>query len=347
MKRAKQTAIGTAVQSASRSQLLSELRASGRQLNEAAPGEGRGGASFGKEIRTIVVLLDGSREAEHALPQALAIARSTGASLRLVRAYSHLDDIDPWQFSQAAAGVKPSRIEKQHYLARIARRISRIDGFHPETVLIDSPHTLDALVSGAAGGDLVVIGSRRRRLASRLWWLNTVDQLRRRLSVPLLLMHGSAVPVDWTTTPLVRNVLVPLDGSVLGQSVLNSASQLARASGGSLTLLNVQDELMTRGFFEHTNPRGYLLSTGQRLQQSGVSHEAQILTTSRGVGQAIASYADSHVVDLIAIATHGDAGLSRLMRGSVADHLLRNTKLPILLQNVPVLVKRPEVITVS
>lgn len=347
MKRAKQTAIGTAVQAASRSQLLSDLRANGRYVNEVAPGEGRAGASFGKEIRTIVVLLDGSREAEHALPQALAIARSTGASLRLVRAYSHLDDIDPWQFSQAAAGVKPSRIEKQHYLARIARRIARINGLHPETVLIDSPHTLDALVGGAVGADLVVIGSRRRRLASRLWWLSTVDQLRRRLSVPLLLTHGAAAPVDWTVTPLARNVLVPLDGSVLGQSVLNCASQLARASGGSLTLLNVQDELMTLGYFEHTSPRSYLLSTGLRLQQAGVFHQAQILTTSRGVGQAIASYADSQNVDLIAIATHGDDGLSRLMRGSVADYLLRNTKLPILLQNVPLLVKRPEIITIS
>jgi nucleotide-binding universal stress UspA family protein len=106
-------------------------------------------------------------------------------------------------------------------------------------------------------------------------------------------------------------------------------------------MLNVQDTQWSLGFFEHTDPRGYLLSMKQQLQQSGVAVEAQVRATLDSPGQAIASHADALGADLIAIATSGDFGLSRLMRGSVADYLLRNTKLPILLQNVPEVLNRP------
>ncbi|WP_425613465.1 universal stress protein [Anatilimnocola sp. NA78] len=345
MNRDNQTAIGIAVD-ASRAQRL-PIRSTGQQAADFAPRHSLQSASWDQEIRTIVVLLDGSAQAEHALPPALAIARRTGASLRLVRAYSHLDDIDPWRFSQAAASVKLSRLEKQHYLARIAGKIARIEGLQPETVLIDSPNTVDALVSGVAGSDLVVIGSRRRRLASRMWWSNTVDQLRRRLSVPLLLTSAYSSAVDLKSDPKSRRILVPLDGSVLGQGVLSSAAQLARSYDGALTLLNVQNEQWSLGLFDHTSPGSYLMSAAQRLKEAGVDAEAEILTTSRSPGQAIAAYAASHDVDLIAIATRGDGGWSRLMRGSVADYLLRNTKLPILLQNIPQAVKHPELTRVS
>jgi nucleotide-binding universal stress UspA family protein len=296
-------------------------------------------------MRTIAVLLDGSPAAELALPFALAIARQSGASLRLVRAYSRLDDIDPWQFSQAAARIKPSKLKKQGYLAEFARTIIQTEDLETETVLIDSPDTVDALLCGVAGANLVVIGSRRRRWLSRLWWLNTVDQLRRRMAVPLLLT-GDSMPANETAKPFT-NIVVPLDGSVLARAALGPAAQLASLSGGSLSLLNVQDRDWSLGSFEHTDPRSYLLSVSHQLQHAGVRAKAEILPTIRDTGPAIASYAKARDADLIAIATRGDYCLSRLMRGSTADYLLRNTKLPILLQNVPVAEKRPELTSVS
>lgn len=48
-------------------------------------------------VRSIVVPLDGSQYAEHALPYALAIARRSGAVLRVVHVKSHLDHVEPWQ----------------------------------------------------------------------------------------------------------------------------------------------------------------------------------------------------------------------------------------------------------
>jgi nucleotide-binding universal stress UspA family protein len=48
------------------------------------------------------------------------------------------------------------------------------------------------------------------------------------------------------------------------------------------------------------------------------------------VGEAIVDYAEGHEIDLIAIATHGRSGLGRLVFGSVADFVLREAGLPIL-----------------
>jgi nucleotide-binding universal stress UspA family protein len=48
------------------------------------------------------------------------------------------------------------------------------------------------------------------------------------------------------------------------------------------------------------------------------------------VGEAIVSYADENSISLIAIATHGRSGLGRLVFGRVADFVLREAGLPIL-----------------
>ena len=47
-------------------------------------------------------------------------------------------------------------------------------------------------------------------------------------------------------------------------------------------------------------------------------------------GEAILSYAGRNNVDLIATATHGRSGLRRGIFGSVADYVLRESGLPML-----------------
>jgi nucleotide-binding universal stress UspA family protein len=48
-------------------------------------------------------------------------------------------------------------------------------------------------------------------------------------------------------------------------------------------------------------------------------------------GPSIVEFAASNGVDLIAIATHGRSGPSRVVLGSVADYVIRNAALPLLL----------------
>ena len=50
---------------------------------------------------------------------------------------------------------------------------------------------------------------------------------------------------------------------------------------------------------------------------------------------------------MIALATRADTGLSRLMRGSIADSLIRQTNLPVLVRNFDDRPRRGELTTVS
>lgn len=47
------------------------------------------------------------------------------------------------------------------------------------------------------------------------------------------------------------------------------------------------------------------------------------------MGEAIVGYAHNGNFDLIALATHGRSGMGRAIFGSVADHVLRESRLPI------------------
>lgn len=82
-------------------------------------------------FRTLLVPLDGSSFAEHALPRALAIARRTGALIRLAHVYSPLAaSDDPWELHSRHLfrDMDQQRLgEKQAYLNEVARRIARRD----------------------------------------------------------------------------------------------------------------------------------------------------------------------------------------------------------------------------
>jgi nucleotide-binding universal stress UspA family protein len=81
---------------------------------------------------------------------------------------------------------------------------------------------------------------------------------------------------------------------------------------------------------EETAARAYLESAARLIRPKGLKVDA---VTLQGVlvGQLIVNYAKDNKVDLIALATHGRSGLSRVVMGSIADYVMKESGLPILL----------------
>lgn len=50
-----------------------------------------------------------------------------------------------------------------------------------------------------------------------------------------------------------------------------------------------------------------------------------------GVAESLADYTETKGIDLIVIATHGRSGISRWVRGSIADRVLRFSPVPVLM----------------
>ena len=153
---------------------------------------------------------------------------------------------------------------------------------------------------------------------------------------------------------MFSNILVPLDGSDLGEKTLRYAEGLARFHSASLHLIHVvpwQPELegAKRGFIaaisaqaaEHqrreahhlredriASGQEYLEQLAAHLRDGGLKVETAIVAGA--VADKILEYAKDHDVDLVALSTHGYGGIKRRLLGSVTDRVIRSSETPVL-----------------
>jgi len=105
------------------------------------------------------------------------------------------------------------------------------------------------------------------------------------------------------------------------------SSAYVGAEGISGGMVGIIEEEIQR---QEPEIKTYLDSIAQPLLERGIDLECVILRPA-SAGDAIVDYARANSIELICIATHGHGGLGRLVFGSVADHVLRKSGLPVLL----------------
>lgn len=147
---------------------------------------------------------------------------------------------------------------------------------------------------------------------------------------------------------MFEKILVCLDGSELAKQILPYAAEEALRFQSKLVLLQVVPEpvafspgipgtaaspIQTDTMIEEAEDalngaRKYLEKIATPLRKKGIQVEA--VSILGRAGDAILSYAEGNNINLIAIATHGRSGLRRGVFGSVADYVLRESGLPIL-----------------
>ena len=140
---------------------------------------------------------------------------------------------------------------------------------------------------------------------------------------------------------MYKRILVPVDGSKTSDAALDQAVGLAREQKADLRVIYVVDEAAIVAGSEYGDMIGVektQIDVGKRVleQVKGLYPQAemQILETDR-VGQkisdAIVNDAENWKADLIVSGTHGRTGLSHLLMGSVAEGIVRASKVPVLL----------------
>ena len=139
----------------------------------------------------------------------------------------------------------------------------------------------------------------------------------------------------------MKTILVGLDGSPLAETILPLVELLAKKTGAGVTLLHVVSvpEKASRAA-EDTGIDQLVQSARQRADAYLAEHRRRLSSTGLGVSTAveaghpargIVEHAERNGFDLIALATHGRSGVDRWAHGSVADQVLRSTKVPLLL----------------
>jgi nucleotide-binding universal stress UspA family protein len=298
----------------------------------------------------LLVTLDGSEFGEHAIPFAKAIAEKTGAAVNL----SHVSCCEPptdllqntpFQYE----GVSMEAYEEKHaeeqrrYLGEKAAELrAQIAGVEVNSSLLEG-YVTEALERRAReiGADLVIMTTHGRTGVSRAWLGSVADSLVRHSRFPLLVIRplgdGESFP-----EPNFKHFLVPLDGSPIGEKILEPTVALGKAMGARFTLLHVVAPHVTVGARVSPLPAGhlkerlenaeeYLSGVTERLRGEGVEAEP-LIESHFAPARAILNTAEGQDVDLIAIATHGYTGVKRALLGSVTDKVLRAAQWPLLLE---------------
>jgi nucleotide-binding universal stress UspA family protein len=151
---------------------------------------------------------------------------------------------------------------------------------------------------------------------------------------------------------MIRSILVPLDASPFGEAAIPLALEIARRAGATIHLASVHEPVVVTAparpalliesvpsaplvdpavDAELRAQRGsYLESVGQRLRgESGLEIATTLLDGP--VPDSLAAHAAESRTDLIVMATHGRSGLTRVWLGSVAEGVVREAAVPVLL----------------
>ena len=301
----------------------------------------------------ILVPLDGSERAERAVPVAARIARVANGTMILMQ----VTQLPSNFYTQ---GKYPSQIYPDglieegkalaaNYLDNVRRKPELID-LKTETRVEfgDAAQSILAAVE-PLGVDLIVMCSHGYTGFKR-WALGSVARkIIPHCSVPVLVLRDGGPTLS--AKPVYS--LVALDGSPMSEEVLAPVIQLVAALAPSeqktLHLTHVVELPMTYGgvgmsaYVEQMREEAkrlshaYLAAVAQRLTKGDVP--GLTITTSLAVNvdvaEALVRVAEQELLvgghfDLVAMATHGRSGLQRLLMGSVTDHVMSATSLPIL-----------------
>jgi nucleotide-binding universal stress UspA family protein len=152
---------------------------------------------------------------------------------------------------------------------------------------------------------------------------------------------------------MFERVIVPLDGSRVGEAALPVIDQLVSklAPGakveviliGVITLLRhwvVVGEASAPVSYTEEELKiikdrvgNYLEKTGDILKTKGVM--VKTIVVSGNAADEILKAADQNNADLIAMSTHGRSGLRRLAFGSITDKVMHGSRIPVLMVRAP------------
>jgi nucleotide-binding universal stress UspA family protein len=281
---------------------------------------------------TMLIPLDGSPFAERAVPIATRLARA--GQNRLILA--HVASAHGWAAQSdlntdlvAAVGVAAAPICANGLTVQACI----YNGYFAATGLVI------ARAAAANAADLIVMSSHGRANIRRFVFGSVADEVLRHADVPVLLIPRDCQPELATDHPL--RVTIPLDGSPLAEEALEPVVRIFGPLRAELTLVTAVEPippglaLMQMGAYaidpdtDLAEASRYLEATADTLRAQGL--QVSIKTAYEPAIQLIQSLARPESTDILAFATHGRGGISRLLFGSVAAAVLAHTTVPVLL----------------
>ena len=270
-------------------------------------------------IKKILLALDGSSNSERALWWVTKFAAREKAQVVLFRA------VDTTYLEREF--IPSEMTDAKNYLQRMETEINQAG--LPAKVLVRQGKPAPAIVKAAMDEhcDLLLMSTRGGSKVERWAMGGVTEQVLRMSPIPVL-------PVQSRTRPAkndhVRRVIVPVDGSELSEAAIPWAEGLARMLRSRLIFVHVYPP-GPAGLSNHAEEtfdalRKRMVRKCQLLAKEGVKASFKVRTgdaADRILGM-------THRADLILTTTHGAGGFKRWIFGSVAEKLIHEARVPVL-----------------
>ena len=135
--------------------------------------------------------------------------------------------------------------------------------------------------------------------------------------------------------PRISRILVAIDFSFHASNALQWARSLAQALGAKVILLHVVDVFsmaVTGGVRTGLDPLSMLREAAHKCMEELKASipDAETVVHEASPRPAIVDAALELNCQMIVMGTHGRSGLEHLVLGSVAEYVVRNSKVPVL-----------------
>lgn len=267
----------------------------------------------------VLVPVDGSARAEAILPALLPLLRSRASELTLLRVVREGEAAD--------LAREALRALARALLLDGVRAVSRLEWGEPADEI--------EYLARPARHDILALTTRGLRSG-------TAAALLRRARIPLILNRPGTRVGDWS------RIVVALDRALPADDLLNDVAPLARALGATVHLLHVNRPLYALSdihkipsLVPEPDPRPYLEGIRDTLAARGLL--AVTATLPDRPAEGITRYAAETNAGLVAMLTHGRAGLARAFAGSVTEEVVRRSPVPVFVRRaepLPALAKQ-------
>ena len=287
-------------------------------------------------LKKILLALDGSENAERALPWVKNYAAPEKAQVVLFRAV----DTEYLEKEFIASELQDAR----NYLLRIEKELNYAG--IPTRIIVREGKPARAIVGAAAreNCDLILMTTRGGSKVQRWVMGGVTEQVLRLSPIPVLPVRcQTAFPKQGH----VRRIIVPVDGSKLAEGVVPWARDLSRFLKARLVFLHVYPMgpagLSGRNEDTYDALHTRMIRLCETLRQTGVK---AVFKLQRGdAADRILKFADRD--DLIVTTTHGFGGFKRWILGSVAEKLIHEATIPVLVFKTPVQAKAKALVEAS
>ncbi len=299
-------------------------------------------------MAVVLTPIDGSELALGAVPLAATLAGPAGTVMLLRVIPPHAR-----QNTQGTAGDEGAQAIEQAWtsaaeaeLDEAAHSLETLDVDVKRLVVTGEPD--EEIVAAAArhGADLIAMASRGRGAIGRAIFGSVADHVARTATVPVLIVRAAT---EETGKPVaIARLVVPHDGSEVAARALPVASDLARRLGIPVHVVRAVDPVtsmpMGRGVYG-TAPMVSAEITDRVWQEAEAEAKATVteatahlkdegIVASGAVLNGSPFFAISDATqpgDLIVLTSHGRGGVRRWLLGRVAEKLVREAPVPVLL----------------